>query len=84
MNFMQLPLKIIHRPPPKGGYFDVGIGALSSSGADTGGTYCSVDLCLAPAIGVPGHTHTREDETYYVLSGQRRSAVRNRDLQREE
>jgi hypothetical protein len=33
---------------------------------------------------VQRHPRTREDETYDVLSGERRSAVRNRDLQREE
>jgi len=27
-------------------------------------------VSLAPGIGVPRHTHTREDETYYVTSGE--------------
>ena len=40
------------------------------SGADTGGAYCLLEVSLAPGIGVPRHTHTREDETYYVPSGE--------------
>lgn len=27
-------------------------------------------MSLAPGIGVPRHTHTREDESYYVISGE--------------
>jgi mannose-6-phosphate isomerase-like protein (cupin superfamily) len=63
-------LKITHRPQPKRRYFDVGLGAICLSSADTGGAYCLLDISLAPGIGVPRHTHTREDETYYVLSGE--------------
>src|ERR1700746_417090 len=70
INVKQQPLKITHCPQPKRRYFDVGIGAISLSGTDTGGAYCLLDVSLAPGIGVPRHTHTREDETYYVLSGE--------------
>ena len=70
MNLTQQPLNITHRPQPKRRYFDVGIGVISLAGADTGGAYCLLDVSLAPGIGVPRHTHTREDETYYVLSGE--------------
>jgi len=70
MNFTQQPLKITHRPQPKRRYFDQGIGAISLAGADTGGVFCLIDASLAPGIGVARHTHTREDETYYVLSGE--------------
>ena len=70
MNLTQQPLKITHRPQPRRRYFDVGIGAICLAGADTGGAYCLLDVSLAPGIGVPRHTHTREDETYYVLSGE--------------
>jgi quercetin dioxygenase-like cupin family protein len=51
-------------------YFDVGIGAVCLSGEDTGGKYCLLEVSLAPGMGVPRHTHTREDETYYVLAGE--------------
>jgi quercetin dioxygenase-like cupin family protein len=51
-------------------YFDVGIGSVCLSGEDTGGKYCLIEASLAPGMGVPRHTHTREDETYYVLSGE--------------
>jgi quercetin dioxygenase-like cupin family protein len=70
MTLKQQPSKITHRPQPKRRYFDVGIGVISLAGADTGGAYCLIDVSLAPGIGVPRHTHTREDETYYVLSGE--------------
>lgn len=33
---------------------------------------------LAPGIGVPRHTHTREDEAYYVLSGELEVIVREK------
>jgi quercetin dioxygenase-like cupin family protein len=51
-------------------YFDVGIGSVCLSGADTGGKYCLLEMGLAPGMGVPRHTHTREDEAYYVISGE--------------
>jgi quercetin dioxygenase-like cupin family protein len=70
MTLTQQPLKITHRPQPNRRYFDVGIGLISLAGADTGEAYCLIDVSLAPGIGVPRHTHTREDETYYVLSGE--------------
>jgi len=70
MNAMQQPLKITHCPQTKRRYFDVGLGAICLAGADTGGAYCLLDVCLAPGIGVPRHIHTREDATYYVLSGE--------------
>lgn len=61
---------IKHQPRSKRYYFDVGIGSVCVSGADTGGAYCLLEVNLAPGIGVPRHTHTREDETYYVTSGE--------------
>jgi quercetin dioxygenase-like cupin family protein len=59
-----------HQPRFKRYYFDVGLGSVCLSGADTGGAYCLLEVSLAPGIGVPRHTHTREDETYYVTSGE--------------
>jgi quercetin dioxygenase-like cupin family protein len=61
---------IKHRPRSKRQYFDVGIGSVCLSGADTGGAYCFLEVSLAPGMMVPRHTHTREDEAYYVLSGE--------------
>jgi quercetin dioxygenase-like cupin family protein len=48
----------------------VGIGSVSLSGADTGGAYCLLEVGLAPGMSVPRHTHTREDEAYFVLAGE--------------
>ena len=63
-------LSIKHRPRSKRYYFDVGLGSVCLAGADTGGAFCLLEVSLAPGIGVPRHTHTREDETYYVVSGE--------------
>jgi quercetin dioxygenase-like cupin family protein len=61
---------IRHRPRSERYYFDVGIGSVCLSGADTGGAYCLLEVGLAPGMMVPRHTHTREDEAYYVLAGE--------------
>lgn len=61
---------IKHKPRPKRSYFDVGIGSVCLSGEDTGGAYCLLEVSLAPGMGVPRHTHTREDESYFVLAGE--------------
>jgi quercetin dioxygenase-like cupin family protein len=61
---------IRYQPRAKRSYFDVGIGSICLSGADTGGEYCLLEVSLASGMGVPRHTHTREDEAYYVLSGE--------------
>jgi quercetin dioxygenase-like cupin family protein len=65
-----MALSIKHKPRPKRSYFDVGIGSVCLSGEDTGGAYCLLEAGLAPGMGVPRHTHTREDESYFVLSGE--------------
>jgi len=68
---------IVHRAPlikhkrrSQRYYFDVGLGSVCLTGADTGGAYCLLEVSLATGIRVPRHTHTREDETYYVMSGE--------------
>lgn len=61
---------IKHQPISKRYYFDVSLGSVCLTGADTGGAYCLLEVSLAPGIGVPRHIHTREDETYYVTSGE--------------
>jgi quercetin dioxygenase-like cupin family protein len=61
---------IKYQPKSERSFFDVGIGSVCLSGADTGGAYCLLEVGLAPGMGVPRHTHTREDEAYYVLSGE--------------
>ena len=68
--FMHRAPSIKHQPSSKRYYFDVGIGSVCLSGADTGGAYCLLDIGLAPGMTVPRHMHTREDEAYYVLSGE--------------
>jgi quercetin dioxygenase-like cupin family protein len=51
-------------------FFDVGVGSVCLTGADTGGAFCLLEMRLAPGMGVPRHTHTREDEAYHVLAGE--------------
>ena len=67
---IQAAPSIKHQPRFRRYYFDVGIGSVCLSGEDTRGAYCLLEVSLAPGIGVPRHTHTREDETYYVTSGE--------------
>lgn len=59
-----------HQPKGDRVYFDVGIGSVCLAGADTGGAYCLLEVGLAPGMGVPRHTHTLEDESYFVLTGE--------------
>lgn len=61
---------IKHQPRAKRFYFDVGLGSVCLSGIDTGGAYCLLEVSLAPGMPVPRHTHTREDEAYFVLAGE--------------
>jgi quercetin dioxygenase-like cupin family protein len=73
-SFAQAPIRrapsIKHQPRSKRFYFDVGLGSVCLSGTDTGGAYCLLEVCLAPGMAVPRHTHTREDEVYFVLGGE--------------
>ena len=59
-----------HQPISTRYYFDVGIGSICLSGADTGGKYCLLEAGLAPGMSVTRHTHTREDGAYFVLIGE--------------
>ena len=64
-----------YQPKPKCYYFDVALGSILLSGKDTGGAYCLLDLRVAPGKGVPRHTHAREDEAYFVISGELEAIV---------
>ncbi len=64
-----------YQPKPKRYYFDVALGSILLSGEDTGGAYCLLDLRVAPGKGVPRHTQTREDEAYFVHSGELEATV---------
>jgi quercetin dioxygenase-like cupin family protein len=67
--------RIKYQPKPKRYYFDVALGSILLSGEDTGGAYCLLDLRVAPGKGVPRHTHTREDEALFMLSGELEATV---------
>ena len=66
---------IKYQPKPKRYYFDVALGSILLAGEDTGGAYCLLDMRVAPGKGVPRHTHTREDEALFVLSGELEATV---------
>ena len=68
-------LSIKHQPRSKRYYFDVGLGSICLSGADTGSAYCLLEVSLAAGMGVPRHTHTREDEVYFVRAGELKVTV---------
>jgi len=40
------------------------------TGEESGGAYFAMEALVPPAGGPPPHIHTREDETYYLLTGQ--------------
>jgi len=66
---------IKYQRKPKRYYFDVALGSILLSGEDTGGSYCLLDMRVAPGKGVPRHTHTLEDEALFVLSGELEATV---------
>jgi quercetin dioxygenase-like cupin family protein len=69
-SLIRVASSIKHQPRSKRYYFDVAVGSVVLRGEDTGGAYCLIEASLASGIGVPRHTHTREDESYYVTSGE--------------
>ncbi|HMQ34902.1 MAG TPA: cupin domain-containing protein [Chloroflexaceae bacterium] len=43
---------------------------LKAVGADTGGAFALMEYVLAPGGGAGLHSHSREDESFYVLAGE--------------
>jgi quercetin dioxygenase-like cupin family protein len=41
-----------------------------ATGIETGGSFSLWEAVVPPGAGAPPHTHTREDESFYVLSGE--------------
>ena len=41
-----------------------------ATAADTGGSFSLWEAVVPPGAGAPPHTHEREDEAFYVLSGE--------------
>jgi mannose-6-phosphate isomerase-like protein (cupin superfamily) len=66
---------IKYHPDPKRYYFDVTLGSILLSGEDTGGAYSLVELRVAPGKGIARHTHTREEEAYFVVSGELEATI---------
>jgi quercetin dioxygenase-like cupin family protein len=43
---------------------------LKATSAETGNRFCSIECTIPPGAGAPPHTHTHEDEAFYVLEGE--------------
>jgi quercetin dioxygenase-like cupin family protein len=41
-----------------------------ATSAETGDRFCCIEHAVLPGSGVPPHTHSREDEAFYVLAGE--------------
>jgi mannose-6-phosphate isomerase-like protein (cupin superfamily) len=41
-----------------------------ATSAETGNSFCCLEASIAAGGGVPAHTHTHEDESFYVLAGE--------------
>lgn len=54
--------------------------ALLVTGDDSGGAYVLAEMFVPPGGGPPPHTHTREDEVFYVLSGEFTFLVGGREI----
>lgn len=60
------------RPPGAGATLNV-LGAThiyKATAEETGGSFSLWEGVFPPGAGAPPHTHTREDEAFYVLSGE--------------
>ncbi|MDB6109233.1 MAG: Cupin 2 conserved barrel domain protein [Pedosphaera sp.] len=65
------PNKHIVVPPGEGNTLNV-LGAaytVKISGAETNSAFCLTEALNPPQSFVPLHTHTREDESFYILEG---------------
>ncbi len=43
---------------------------IKAGGEETGGRYALIEMLLPPGAGPPEHTHTHEDESFYILEGE--------------
>lgn len=41
-----------------------------ATSAETGGRFCCIECTIPPGAGAPPHTHSNEDEAFFVLSGE--------------
>src|SRR6185437_736261 len=74
---------IKHQPKSHRYFFDVAIGSICLSGANTGGAYCLLEVNLASGIGVPRHTHTVRTRPTLCLPENRKSLLEVKSLSSE-
>src|SRR5918998_1147538 len=53
---------------------------LKMTGSDTDGAFALIEEVTPPQGGPPPHMHTREDETFYVLEGELKFVVGERNI----
>jgi quercetin dioxygenase-like cupin family protein len=60
------------RPPGEGRVIAVvgDVHRFLATGAETGGQYATIEAVVPPGGGPPTHTHSREEESFYVLDGE--------------
>lgn len=63
-----MQIYLVPRPPRKMNIQGISIAILMSA-ADSGGAFGMIETIVPAGMGPPAHTHSREDETFYVLSG---------------
>src|SRR6476660_4869570 len=63
------PQYLTERPPPALVRASGATVTILVSAADSGGAISVIETVFPPDDGVPFHTHSREDETFYVVSG---------------
>ncbi len=63
---------LLHRPAATGpSYWGPGDRyTFLVTGEESGGAYFAMEALVPPGGGPPAHTHSREDETFYVLEGE--------------
>jgi len=72
MNVRSAAVEPFIRAPAEGSTLDVlGVTHLyKATGAETAGAFSLWEDVVPPGTGAPSHTHAREDEAFYVLSGE--------------
>jgi quercetin dioxygenase-like cupin family protein len=60
------------RPPGEGRVIAIvgDVYRFLATGAETGGKYATIEAVVPPGGGPPPHTHSREEESFYVLEGE--------------
>jgi quercetin dioxygenase-like cupin family protein len=53
---------------------------IKATGEQTNGAYAAFEIAVSPGNGTPPHTHTNEDESFYILEGEVEFLVQGRNF----